>query len=280
MPVVFCNRGTPDRAIAFEAVENARELGGLVMQDGRSIRPYLLIRSGNLSRATDNDVSLLLGKYNLTDVYDFRFEAEEAGAPDRLIDGVKYYHLSTLPRQFIEGFSSGRSDTVQIKSEDMVGALIQYAFDPRAQKMARDLYPAIISDSLSQKYYGDFLRGLLTASGGVLWHCSQGKDRAGWASAFVLAALGASMETIVEDFDLSNSYYAPFVEKLTSRIEEMGGGDNEKGFIRSMIGVSRENFERTLYLIDDRYGSIYNYVETVLGFGRQEQCELRSKFLF
>ena len=47
------------RAIAFEEIENARDLGSLAMQDGKVIRTGLLIRSGNLSKATDSDVALL-----------------------------------------------------------------------------------------------------------------------------------------------------------------------------------------------------------------------------
>ena len=46
----------------------------------------------------------------------------------------------------------------------------------------------------SKRRYGEFLHSVLDAEGGALWHCSQGKDRCGWGSAFVLAALGASRE--------------------------------------------------------------------------------------
>ena len=42
------------RAIAFEEIENARDMGSLVMQDGKVIRNGLLVRSGNLSKATDS----------------------------------------------------------------------------------------------------------------------------------------------------------------------------------------------------------------------------------
>ena len=193
------------RAIAFEEIENARDMGTLVMQDGQTVRTGMLVRSGCLAKATDSDVAVLKGKYHLTDVFDFRFEAEANAAPDRIIVGVSYTHLSTLPKAFIEGFSSsGRSDSVKMDKKSMMETLMKYAFEPKAQTMVRQLYPAIVTDSTAQHYYGEFLRGVLRAEGGVLWHCSQGKDRAGWASAFLLAALGASSETIVEDFDLSN----------------------------------------------------------------------------
>ena len=267
------------RAIAFEGIENARDMGGLVMQDEKVIRTGLLVRSGCLAKASDNDVAVLKEKYSLTDVFDFRFEAEANAAPDRIIDGVSYTHLSTLPTAFIQGFSSSRADTTKMDTQDIMAVLMKYAFDSKAQTMARKLYPAIVTDSTAQNYYGEFLRSVLNAKGGALWHCSQGKDRAGWASAFLLAALGADRKTIVEDFDLSNQSYARQVEALTAKVREQGGGDEAIAFIRAMVGVSRENFETTLDLIDQRYGSLSGYIENQLGFSKEEQQQLRTKYL-
>jgi protein-tyrosine phosphatase len=267
------------RAIAFEGVENARDMGSLAMQNGQTVRTGMLVRSGNLTKATDSDVAVLKEKYHLTDVFDFRFEAEANAAPDRIIDGVSYTHLSTLPKAFIQGFSSSRADTTKMDTRDMLAVLMKYAFEPKAQTMARQLYPAIVTDSAAQHYYGVFLRGVLRAEGGVLWHCSQGKDRAGWASAFLLAALGASRETIVEDFDLSNQSYARQVEALTAKVQEKEGGKEAVAFVRAMVGVSRENFVTTLDLIDQKYGSLSAYIENQLGFSKKEQQQLKEKYL-
>ena len=267
------------RAIAFDGIENARDMGTLVMQDGQTVRTGMLVRSGCLAKATDGDVATLKEKYRLTDVFDFRFEAEANAAPDRIIDGVSYTHLSTLPNAFIQGFSSSRPDTTKMDTRDIAAVLLKYAFDPKAQAMARQLYPAIVTDTMAQRYYGAFLRGILRAEGGVLWHCSQGKDRAGWASAFLLAALGADRETIVEDFDLSNQSYAPAIEAMTAKVREMNGDSEAVAFVRAMVGVSRENFEATLDLIDQRYGSLSAYIENQLGFKKEEQQQLRTKYL-
>ena len=274
-----CHHTPKDRILSFEGIENARELGGLVMQDGRSIRLGTLVRCGNLSKASDKDVAILKDRFRLTDVYDFRFEAEAAAAPDREMEGVRNTLLSTLPQVFIDGFSAGRADTAQIQASGFLERLAQYAFDPRAQEMGRRLYPAIVMDPVSQQRYGAFLRGVLEADGGVLWHCSQGKDRCGWGAAFVLAALGASRETIVEDFDFSNVSYADQVEAISQKVIEMGGGEEELAFIRAMVGVSKENFESTLDFIDSEFGSLSAYLEKALGFSAQDQEKLRSKLL-
>ena len=274
-----CNHTPQDRILPFEGIENGRELGGLMMQDGRSISWGKLVRSGNLNMASDKDVALLKDRFQLTDVYDFRFDAEVAGAPDREMEGVLNTHLSTLPQALVDGFTAGRSDTTQFKVSGFMERLAEYAFNPKAQEMGRQLYPAIVLDSTSQQRYGAFLRGVLNAEGGVLWHCSQGKDRCGWGAAFVLAALGASRETIVEDFDLSNASYAAQVEVLSQKVIEMGGGENELAFIRAMVGVSTENFQSTLDLIDSQYGSLSAYLEKALGFTAQDQDKLRNKLL-
>ena len=137
----------------------------------------------------------------------------------------------------------------------------------------------IVTAPEAQAYYGEFLRGVLNAKGGVLWHCSQGKDRAGWASAFVLAALGAERKVIVEDFDLTNQSYASKVDALLTLLPDKEGRDEAEAFIRAMIGVSRENFEATLDLIDQQYGSMSQYIENQLGFSKKEQQQLKEKYL-
>lgn len=267
------------RAIAFERIENARDMGGLVMQDGRTVRTGMLVRSGCLAQATDGDLAMLKERYRLTNVFDFRFEAEADAALDRVIDGVSYTHLSTLPKALLEAFNSGSADVGQTDMKDMIAVLMKFALDPKVQTMANQLYPAIVTDTLSQRYYGEFLRGVLRAKGGVLWHCSQGKDRAGWASAFLLAALGADRQVIIEDFDLSNQSYAPAVEAMSAKVREQGGGDEAVAFVRSMVGVSKENFQATLDLIDQKYGSLAQYIENQLGFSKEEQEQLRTKYL-
>jgi len=270
---------TRERVIAFEGIENGRDMGGLVMQDGRTVRFDMLVRSGNLATATDTDVAVLTNRFRLSDVFDFRFNAEVAAAPDRVISGVTYTQLSTMPEAFIAAMSSGSSSQDAIDTRDVGALLMDRVFDPQMQAFAKRLYPAIVTDAQAQAYYGQFLRGVLAAKGGVLWHCSQGKDRAGWGSAFVLAALGASRQVIVDDFDLSNQSYAARVEELSAMVRDKEGGAEAVAFIQAMVGVSRENFEATLDLIDQQYGSLAAYIENQLGFSKEEQQQLKEKYL-
>ena len=110
MPMPMIHTDT-DRFVAFESIENGRELGGLAMRDGRKIQHNRLVRSGHLARASDGDVAMLKGRFGTSHVFDFRFDAETRDAEDRRMEGVCYTRLSTLPKAFVEGFTSGRADT-------------------------------------------------------------------------------------------------------------------------------------------------------------------------
>ena len=84
---------------------------------------------------------------------------------------------------------------------------------------------------------------------------------------------------IVEDFDLSNESYVDKVEALSAMVRDMEGAEGAIAFIKAMVGVSRENFEATLDLIDQKYGSMSQYLENQLGFSKEEQRLLRDKYL-
>lgn len=267
------------RVINFEGVDNARDLGGLVMQDGRTVRFDMLVRSAKLTKATDADVAILQDQYHLSDVFDFRFDQEYAEAPDRVISGVTYTHLSTMPETLIAAMAQYGAGSGQLSTPGMVDVLLGLAFDTKVQEMAKQLYPAIVTDPQSQANYGKFLRGVLAAKGGALWHCSEGKDRCGWGSALLLAALGASRQVIVEDFDMSNQSYADQVEYLSALVRDKEGGEGAVAFIQAMVGVSTPNFEAALDLIDQTYGSMDQYLENQLGFSKEEQMQLRDKYL-
>ena len=76
--------------ISLERLKNTRDLGGFKTADGRRIKPGRLIRSGELSNASASDIQVLVQKYGLCKIVDFRTAAERAQNPDPEILGVEY----------------------------------------------------------------------------------------------------------------------------------------------------------------------------------------------
>ena len=62
-------------------------------------------------------------------------------------------------------------------------------------------YRGFVSSETARKGYRAFIDLLLEGrERAILWHCTAGKDRAGFAAAIVLALLGVSMDRIFEDY--------------------------------------------------------------------------------
>jgi protein-tyrosine phosphatase len=55
--------------------------------------------------------------------------------------------------------------------------------------------------------FGRFLRHLLAHPTPVVFHCTAGKDRTGFAAALLLSVLGVERDTILHDYLLTNQLY-------------------------------------------------------------------------
>ena len=76
------------QGIGLTGLGNARELGGYVAEDGRTVKHGVLLHSAKPADATTEDLAKLRETYHLAVLADFRSDSEVAQAPDPEIDGV------------------------------------------------------------------------------------------------------------------------------------------------------------------------------------------------
>jgi hypothetical protein len=57
----------------------------------------------------------------------------------------------------------------------------------------------------------------------VLYHCIIGRDRVNFATALIMAALGASRDTILEEYRLGEGVDDAWIEAVLDEIERRGG---------------------------------------------------------
>lgn len=265
------------QSIRMEGIANARELGGYVMADGRRIRHGLLLRSGNLLPGTDADIERLANVYHVVHVCDFRSEAEVRHAPDKDVRGSDNLHLPSIDPTNDDWAGTELAEVARnFTPERMVKAALTY----EAKYLTLNMYPSLVTNEYTQLQYATFLNYVAnTTDGAVLWHCSQGKDRTGWGAAFVLAALGASRELIVEDFDMSNIFYQELLDDLIGRLVAAGGQEEDIDVLRAFIGCSRKNFIATLDIIDRVYGSMHKYLNNQLCLTDEEMAKMQAHYL-
>lgn len=267
--------------IPVKGIVNARDLGGYIMQDGRRLRDGMLIRSAHLADATDADLKHL-SSLPVAKVIDFRKDEEKKGKNDRMVPGAEYICLvidasGNLVKQATE--DEKRLFTGH-KQFDIKKFMIMAAFNSMAQRIAQQMYPNLFFDPDCQNQFIQFFRLILeTENGAVLYHCTQGKDRTGIASAMILAALGASKETIIADFDATNRVYEKEVRRCCRNVRLMGGKEIEISTVKSFLGANTDNFIKALDSIDWEYGSIEAYLKGPIGLTDQDILTMKTRYL-
>ena len=267
--------------LPVKGIVNARDLGGYTMLDGRIVQSGRLLRAAHLADATDEDIRNL-ERLPVTVVIDFRKEQEKVGKVDREVPGARYISLPVDPsgNAMATATEEEKKKFSGQKKFDVRKVIVFAAFNKKAQAVAREMYPTLLFDPDCQQQFARFFRLVLeTENGAVLFHCTQGKDRTGIASALLLAALGADRETIVADFDATNRVYEKDVRKYSRRVKFWGGKEEEVGVVKAFLGCNTENFIKALDRIDQEFGSLQAYLKGPIGLTDADIQTLRERYL-
>ena len=258
-----------NQLIGVTSAHNARQLGGYKIGK-KTVKSDLLIRTAAISGLSEADSALLVDKYRVQRIYDFRGQAESQASPDVIPGNAGYLSLS-IP------FTGTENSAMHNQSqEETIKMLLQYADNPMVQDMCENMYRKIFFDEASQEVYRKFFADLVSLDpkdGAVLWHCTQGKDRAGSTSAMLLAALGADRDLIMADFMLSKDYYDPIASNIPVQNE------TQRNVINTLISANPELFAKTLDEADSRYGSLCNYLSECIGVTPEMMKTLRERYL-
>lgn len=256
--------------IGLSSVHNARQLGGYIIGD-KQIKKDLLLRTARLSSLSTEDSLLLADKYRVQCIYDFRSSGEIQTAPDVIPGDARH-----LPLSISFSDNSGNADYKVESDAQMIQMLLENADHPMILAMCDKMYDKIFFEEASQEVYRRFFSDLLSvdpSNGAILWHCTQGKDRAGSASAMLLAALGADRELIMTDFRLSKDYYDPHLESIKTETE------NQHKVIYTLISANPDVFGSTLDKVDAQYGSFRNYLIECIGVTPEMMEILQERYL-
>ena len=231
--------------VAAEGTYNVRDLGGLEIEPGRTVKRAVVFRADDLSGLTPRGKAELEAR-GIRTVIDFRGDEEVRLAPNRLPATVRRsVRLPIEPGNVLE--------LARLTCETAPG-------------MMCELYRVLARDA--QEMYWEFFR-LLSNPGHapLLFHCSAGKDRTGFAAALFLLSLGASRETVLRDYLLS----ARFVrEKYRNAVEA-----DER--FASIYTVRPEYLAAAFEVIDHEFGGVERYLHASLGVDTALMRELYTE---
>ena len=256
--------------IDFANLNNTRDLGGMLAADGRRIAPGRLIRSGHLFFASERDADRLSALVD--EVVDFRTDGERAEKPDPELAFVTFHHIPIFGKT-----TAGVTREESVDWHSLEGLLGDA--DGARDYMCR-AYGNFVDGELARAGYRRFLE-LLAAprEGALLWHCTAGKDRAGFASVIVQEILGVPRDAIMADYLYTNECLAEEVASLrvmlrgwvTGGVEEVS--DEAVGYL---FGAHREFLEAAYARAEESYGSFERYLADGLGVTPEMVDDLRA----
>lgn len=148
-------------------------------------------------------------------VVDLRTAYEVEQAPDVRVTDT-YVWLDVL-RDYAMASAVGVADVFSDP-----GAFEAMLRDGTAAAMMREAYLAMVDLPSARQSYGRWLRDLADGQGPVLVHCTNGKDRTGWAVALALLAVGVAAADVFTDYLTTNDQLLPVLEELFDAVARQG----------------------------------------------------------
>ena len=242
------------RPIALEGATNVRDLGGYEAACGRRVRWRRLFRADGLHGLTPSDLGTLEA-LGIGEALDLRYGPERAGEPARLPRSVASVHIGLADspaNSLLETMHAGG-----VPSAEAAWTRLRESYARYPDKYA----PAC----------GAILRRLVAEGAPpLLFHCTAGKDRTGFAAAVVLEALGVPRETIMEDYLLTNRHWDR-------------AGREPEGLPREIyepVFAAREEYLTASWAtLDSEHGGLEGWLDSAVGFGADSRALLRAVLL-
>ncbi len=240
------------RRLPLAGASNFRDLGGYATQDGHIVRWRRLFRSDHLAALTDEDRAVLTA-LGLNRVCDFRGVSERAELVCSLPDAT--VHSLAIEPTVVQGMKAlldaGESVTATLTVDLM-------------KQTYRDFVTA------NSPRFADMFAYLLADDSPLVFHCTAGKDRTGFAAALILSALGVSRDVVMEDYLLTNTHYQ-MPERTTVTLSQD---------VLNVLWRVQEGFlDAAFDAVDTEFGGVELYLKNQLDIDASRQQRLRELYL-
>lgn len=228
---------------------NFRDLGGLNCPDGKQIKSGKIYRCSKLYAETEEQKAFIEG-LNLDAIVDFRDMEEISQKPDYVPVGVEYIPLSVYEGhklKYIPVTLQAKARVCMLRGKRVPRLKEEKQFSYRLMPWAR-AYDNIFS--------------LMDEGKTFAFHCTEGKDRTGFAAMLIEYSLGRTTEEVYEEYLFSNICRP---NKDRSIMKYIGCSDELIADIGYSESCHEELFNIYMDTIFERYGSIDEYLTVWFG---------------
>ena len=241
-----------ERSVLLDGTSNFRDIGGYLGHGGGRVKWRKIFRSDHLGLLSAADVQKLQ-QMEVQCVVDFRGNTERLAQPCAL-PGAKVHALSIEPT-IVQALQAHAQQNTSLDA-------------PAARRLMQQTYHDFVSDNTPR--FAQLFELLLHQDAPLVFHCTAGKDRTGFAAALVLYSLGVSQQDILHDYLLTNQLYVP----------PMGVGEGAPPEVRAAIQRVQDDYLQAAWdAVEHGYGGIPQYLQKGLRLGNSEIKLLKTKYL-
>ncbi|KAI0751035.1 protein-tyrosine phosphatase-like protein [Daedaleopsis nitida] len=263
-PAVVAEELSRPPFVSIPGVVNVRDLGSYPTdQPGYITKPKLAYRAGEISHITEEGMQQLRD-LGITTIYDLRSDTEmqKYNAPIPTVEGVEIVHIPVF------------------KKED---------YSPEAMAKRFELYASGKTEAFMELYFqildhagpafGIVFRHIRDRPhGACLFHCTAGKDRTGVLAALLLKLVGVDDEAIAHDYALTRIGREPAREMVMERLSKVPFFQTNAEGALNMLSSRSETMIAFLRMLNERYGGVEKYLQTVVGLTDEDITTIRTNF--
>jgi hypothetical protein len=173
----------PSQSVLSDHIPNARDLGGVALSPGSQVGCGWVFRGGPLR--VSGDGCQAANELGLRTIIDLRIAGESQSTPDAdCVDATRVAAPLPIP------YGLGPADYLRDLNETASIAIAFHTFGDA------DAYP-------------------------IYFHCTYGRDRTGVVGALLLLTLGATRQTVMDEYMLSQASVGAYPESLNAVLDEI-----------------------------------------------------------
>ena len=255
------------RIITITHTYNFRDLGGYETTTGHSVKWGRIFRADKLDRLSNHDQDELI-QLNINLDIDLRSQEETAISPDRLPQQIRYLFNPVFAQDVTDSSKSVDRLDQSLRTNPLAG-----------RKHMQDVYHDMMVSDASAAAFRVVFNQLLSNDGGIVFHCTAGKDRTGMSAYLILRALGVSPTVAQQDYLLTNSDLQGFLQSQQTTLRNAGKPQILIDNYTSLWTADLSYLSTALATVRKHYHDIEHYLTEAVGLSKNDISDLRKLYL-